>query len=235
MLLLFLFVSFVYGETPQNWPERRSKELGISTEQFHRFQPPNQGFLSIPNQWFLPTATKIQAQLENEIYSYNIVAPATAILTEPAICPKNGNVVLPKGTRFFGSVAVVKTREEAEEVGRVNIEFTVCILPNGAQFSCQAMALSWGGAAGVRGKLKNFEDKQLASAILVGGIQGVANSLAFTAANPITGAAAGGLSATTGIISDDASKNVSFSVRVPRGETIDVLIIQPIILDSAAK
>lgn len=112
--------------------------------------------------WFLPQGFCMSAEIEGKIYSYSPLSyderqtnvPVYAVITEPARCPENGNVVLPKGTRFIGSVTALFG--SAAEVGRISPIFRTAILPNGRSFTVRAVALSPDGSPGIGGKLTRF-------------------------------------------------------------------------------
>lgn len=235
LLLSFLSTGGVAKETveideppknPQEWVEKQSKKREMSPEEFKRF--------SSDADWFIPPGLRVTAELEEEIYSFNVLAPAYITLTQPARCPKNGNVVLPKGTLLLGDVAIVKTREDVKEKGRANIEIHSAILPNGKSYDIQAIVLSPDGSAGVIGHMTEYQERELASALLLGSVKGVASQLTFGSANinPIIGgAAAEGLNTGTDIVADEASKSVKFSVRVTRRSPCKIAMRAGLILD----
>ena len=98
----------------------------------------------------LPTGFTFDAVLVNAIFSYNLLTPAVAVLEEDIAYL--GEVVLPKDTRFIGTVQAVHSLD------RVNIDFTTCVFPDGQEVHVQGMALSPDGSAGVVGKRETHKD-----------------------------------------------------------------------------
>ena len=94
--------------------------------------------------WFLNTGSEIKATIRNAIFSYNLQTPIIAVVDVDAACTKNGYTILPKGTRLMGTADILKSDD------RVNIHFSVAVLPNGREFAVSGIALSPDGSAGVK-------------------------------------------------------------------------------------
>jgi type IV secretory pathway VirB10-like protein len=77
-------------------------------------------------------------------------------------------MVLPKRTRFIGTVAVIHTLD------RINIDFHTCVFPDGQEIRLNALALSPDGSAGVKGKVEKHTDvfaARVAMKTIVSGVQ----------------------------------------------------------------
>lgn len=138
-----------------------------------------------PGALFLPTGFTFGALLPDAIYSYNTLAPTIA-LVEDDIKFLN-NVILPKNTRLVGTANTIHTLD------RVNINWVLAVLPNGCEFPFSAIAISADdGSAGIKGKVEKHEDS-IAAHIMLKSVLSAA-SVAATAAAPIEGSIASGLS-----------------------------------------
>ena len=139
--------------------------------------------------WFLNTGTEIKATIRNAIFSYNLQTPIIAVVDVDASCTKNGYAVLPKGTRLLGTADILKSDD------RVNIRFSVAVLPNGREFAISGLALSPDGSAGVKGTVKEYKDLRVMSSAASGALLGVGQAVALTAAGQpiISGAISGAL------------------------------------------
>jgi type IV secretory pathway VirB10-like protein len=102
----------------------------------------------------LPTGSKIKAHLANAIFSFNVTSPVVAVVDEDFI--KDEKIIIPKGTQFIGDAGILKSRD------RINVRFSVMVLPGGKEIKVNAMALSLDGSGGIKGKV----DKQGGKSIL---------------------------------------------------------------------
>ena len=100
--------------------------------------------------YFLPTGYTFDAVLETAIFSYNLVTPTIAFVDRHVIYQKE--VVIPKGSRFIGTVHVLHSLD------RVNIYFHTLVFPDGQEVQTLFLALSPDGAAGVKGKVEKHKD-----------------------------------------------------------------------------
>ncbi len=105
----------------------------------------------------IPTGSKIKAHLANAIFSFNVTSPAVAVVDEDFV---NGEqVIIPKGTQFIGDAGVLKSRD------RINVRFSVMVLPSGKEIKVSAMALSLDGSGGIKGRLDKQSDKSIFKAL----------------------------------------------------------------------
>lgn len=155
---------------------------------------------------FLPTGSLLHVTITNAIFSFNLATPVLAELDEAARFKENE--VLPKGTRIIGKALVLKSHD------RVNVDFTVAVLPDGREIRLSAIALSPDGSAGIRGKVEKYQDSAVASAALKGAIQGSA-TLMGQAANPIAGQIGQATADETVREIDLSSQNIDTSISVP--------------------
>ncbi|HOW87315.1 MAG TPA: TrbI/VirB10 family protein [Candidatus Omnitrophota bacterium] len=105
----------------------------------------------------IPSGTKIPALLNERIFSFNVAAPVTALVSKD-FSVKN-QVVIPQGSRFLGEVNVVKS------VDRVNVRFDLLIFPDGRELRIRAIALSEDGSGGIKGKVDKHTDTKVLKAI----------------------------------------------------------------------
>lgn len=101
----------------------------------------------------IPTGSKLKAHLANAIFSFNVTSPAVAVVDEDF--SKDGEVIIPKGTEFIGDAGILKS------VDRINVRFSVMVLPSGKELKVSAMALSLDGSGGIRGKVDRQDDKSI--------------------------------------------------------------------------
>lgn len=102
----------------------------------------------------IPTGSKIKAHLANAIFSFNVTSPVVAVVDEDFI--KDEKIIIPKGTQFIGDAGILKSHD------RINVRFSVMVLPGGKEIKVNAMALSLDGSGGIKGKV----DKQGGKSIL---------------------------------------------------------------------
>ncbi len=105
----------------------------------------------------LPSGTKITALISNRIFSFNVAAPVTAVVTKDFMW--KDKVVIPKGSQFLGEVNILKSLD------RINVRFDLLIVPDGREIRIKAMALSDDGSAGIRGKVEKQTDKKVLKAV----------------------------------------------------------------------
>jgi len=135
-----------------------------------------------------PSGFTFDAILEGAIFSYNLLTPAVALLDEDAVYLNE--VIIPKGSRFIGVVQV------AHSLDRINIDFSVCVFPNGQEIKIGAMALSPDGSAGVKGKVEKHKDVYAAAIAMRTIATGVQAGVAM-AAPSVTNAMANSLTQET--------------------------------------
>ncbi len=124
--------------------------------------------------WFLPTGYQVKATIQNAIFSFNLNTPVVAIVDEPAVCPKNGNVIFPKKTRLIGTADILKSDD------RINVRFMVAVLPNGKEFEMGGIALAPDGSAGIKGIIKEYKDVRMMASAVSGALSGVGTVMAAT-------------------------------------------------------
>jgi type IV secretory pathway VirB10-like protein len=148
---------------------------------------------------FLPTAFSFPALLTNAVYSYATSAPVLATIEDDV--KFRDKIVLPRGTHLMGNASAMHT------VDRVNISWSLAVLPEGCEFPISAIALSADdGAAGIKGRLEKHEDGIAAHIALQSMI--TAAGTAAAAASP-TGSVENAL---TGNFSNEAGQNVNQSL-----------------------
>lgn len=148
---------------------------------------------------FLPTGFSFPALLPDAIYSYATAASVMATVEDDV--KFRNKVVLPRGTHLVGTAGAMHT------VDRVNISWSLAVLPEGCEFPISAIALSADdGASGIKGRLEKHEDGIAAHIALRSMI--TAAGTAAAAAGP-----AGSVeSALAGNFSNEAAQNVDQSL-----------------------
>jgi type IV secretory pathway VirB10-like protein len=100
---------------------------------------------------FLPTGWTFNALLPQAVYSYDLSVPVLAVLEDDV--KFLDRLVLPRKTRLVGTASTTHSFD------RVNINFTLVVLPEGCEFPISAIALSdKDGSAGVPGTRETHED-----------------------------------------------------------------------------
>ncbi len=179
------------------------------------------------DEWFLTAGQEIRATIQNAIFSFNLQTPIIAIVDEPAICLKNGLVILPKKTRLLGIAEVLKSDD------RVNIKFNVAVLPNGREFEINGIALSSDGSAGIRGEVKEYKDIRLMSSALGGAMSGIGQAMVATLPGQplMSGAIGGALTQGAQEAQTISNQKADVSITVPPFQKILVFLSQRLSLD----
>ncbi len=186
----------------------------------------------IPSEeWFLPTGSQIKATIQNAIFSFNLQTPVIAVVDEPVICPKNGNVVLPAKTRFIGTSEILKSDD------RVNVKFVICVLPNGQEFEVGAIALSPDGSAGIKGTVKEYKDIRLMSSAASGALLGVGQAVTATMGGQpiVSGAIGGALTQGAQEAQQITNQKVDVSISVPPFQKTVVFLSRRLVMDETSK
>ena len=186
----------------------------------------------IPSEeWFLPTGSQIKATIQNAIFSFNLQTPVIAVVDEPVICPKNGNVVLPAKTRFIGTSEILKSDD------RVNVKFVICVLPNGQEFEVGAIALSPDGSAGIKGTVKEYKDIRLMSSAASGALLGVGQAVTATMGGQpiVSGAIGGALTQGAQEAQQITNQKVDVSISVPPFQKTVVFLSRRLVMDEKSK
>jgi hypothetical protein len=105
----------------------------------------------------IPSGTKIPALLADRVFSFNVAAPVTALVSKDF--KFQDKVAIPKDSKFLGEVNVVKS------VDRVNVRFDLLILPDGRELRVRAVALSEDGSAGIKGRVDKHTDTKVLKAV----------------------------------------------------------------------
>lgn len=137
-------------ETAQNVQEKKEKQKGLG----------------------LPSGTKIPAFTSGTIFSFNVEAPVSVVVSKDIL--KGDEVVIPKNSKFLGTANVLKS------LNRINVSFNRLIFPDGRELVVRALALSEDGSSGIKGKVDKQGGKKflrgMAEAV-VGGASLFSNSL----------------------------------------------------------
>lgn len=105
----------------------------------------------------LPAGTKISGYLSGTLFSFNVAAPVTVVISKNV--EKNGKILIPEKSQFLGEAGVLKS------LNRINVNFHLLILPDGKQVRVRAMALSEDGSSGIKGRVSKHTDMKVLKAI----------------------------------------------------------------------
>lgn len=105
----------------------------------------------------IPSGTKIPAFVKDTIFSFNVAAPVSAVITKDF--ELDGKVIIPKDSKFLGEAGVLKS------LNRINVRFELLILPDGSERRVQAIALSEDGSAGIKGRVSKQTDMRILKAV----------------------------------------------------------------------
>ncbi|MBI2118967.1 MAG: TrbI/VirB10 family protein [Elusimicrobia bacterium] len=177
--------------------------------------------------WFLSAGQEIKATIQNAIFSFNLQTPIIAIVDEPAVCLKNGLIILPKKTRLLGTAEVLKSDD------RVNIRFNIAVLPNGREFEINGIALSPDGSAGIKGEVKEYKDIRLMSSALGGAMSGIGQAMVATLPGQpiVSGAIGGALTQGAQEAQTISNQKADVSISVPPFQKTLVFLSQRLSLD----
>ena len=168
--------------------------------------------------YFLPTGFTLHARLETKAVSYNVASPCIAVVERDIAYL--GNVVIPMGTRFIGTVAVEKSHD------RILVNFHDIVFPTGDEVHFAGMALSLDGSAGIKGEVQTFKDAAVANTVLRSVVTGAQNALTLSGVSPITAGMTQGLANEATQELDTQRQQVTVSITVPEDTGIRVYINQ---------
>ena len=195
----------------------------------------------------------IDVVLETAINS-QLPGNVRGIVSRDVFAEVGTKVVIPKGTRVYGSYSSTVIRGQS----RINVVWNRVIRPDGISVSINAIAADQFGRAGIEGDVDNRFSEIFSNALLlsfvnlgtavaldkvVGGVQGqtqVVNnngSVATTNINPVNLAAQTVIQQTADIVKQltDGALNLQPIVTLPQGTRIRVIVNQDITLPDYIK
>ena len=198
----------------------------------------NYATYSAPNEMALLPGTVIPAILCTGINS-DVDGQVVAMVEQDIYDTASGNnLLIPAGSRVLGTY---KASASAGS-GRVGLEFTSIVLPDGSALSLSSNALSavdGAGYSGVAGSVNNHTEKQLSSGILSSAIAALGSVAAGNTSNTsntysggqlaMQGAMANVLNAASSIFTK--SMNVQPTVTVDPGYQFNIFVTQPLIFN----
>jgi type IV secretory pathway VirB10-like protein len=156
--------------------------------------------------YFMPTGFTFNAILGGAVFSYNLTTPAIAVTDDDVVY--QGEVVIPRGSRFIGSVGVTHTLD------RINIDFMTCVFPDGQEIRLSAIALSMDGSAGIPGKVEKHTDvvaAKVAMKAILNGVQTATSAAAPTVENSMV---------------NDLTQQASQNIDVPNVKTLESVYVE---------
>lgn len=121
----------------------------------------------------LSAGALIPARVQGTIFSFNTKAPVICSVTKDI--EKDGNVLIPKESRFLGEADVIKS------INRINVSFHLLIFPDGREIRVRAMAVSSDSSSGIKGREDKHHDRRALKAV---GETLLAGASLFTAGFP---------------------------------------------------
>lgn len=184
-------------------------------------------FVPKPN-FFLPVGTVIKATTAGAIFSFNVEAPVIAEVDEPTLCPKNGEIIFPKGTKLIGTAGIVKSDD------RVNVTFYLAVYPSpsGFQVPIRGIVLSADGSAGLKGTVKEYKEAKYISSVVSGAMVGVGQvAVNSPGVSPVVGNALGNVMQTGSQDISQTAVKVDVSITVPPFQKSSIILLEEVVLD----
>ncbi len=188
-----------------------------------------------PTENSIQAGTVIPATLCTGINS-NVDGVVTAIFQYDTYDSLTGNAVLiPAGTKILG----MYDGKAASESGRIKIEFTQLIFPNGTSYSISPdtfLAMDGAGYSGIKGKVDHHTDRSISAGAIGAGIAALGSIAAGNVNNSnntysagqlaMQGAMANIINATSAIFQKSA--NVKDTVSVKPGHSFMIYVANPV-------
>ena len=219
-VLIITLAANVHAQKPA---DERGQTQGASPDVLTQFMP--------RETWFLPTGQEIKATIQNAIFSFNLQTPVIATVDDPVTSPKDGTIILPRKTRLIGTADILKSDD------RVNVRFSIAVLPNGREFELVGIALSPDGSAGIKGTVKEYKDARFMSSALSGAMSGMGQAVvAMLPGQPIVAGALGGALVQGAQEAETISnQKVDVSISVPPFQKTFVFLSRRLVLDDIPK
>ena len=129
--------------------------------------------------WVVPLGSMIKCLLIHNIVTNNFEAPVIAQVWEEFYF--NGKLLLPFGTRIYGTASAGKQRD------RVMVRFNNIVFQDGKTVKINAIGLSKDGSGGLTGTVIDEQNKKTFIAMALNFLSGMASGLQQTATNQVTG------------------------------------------------
>ena len=154
----------------------------------------------------LPTGFTFTARTDNKIWSFNVAAPAIAVVDRDI--EHLDRIVIPAGTRIIGTVSIEKSLD------RALIGWHTMVFPTGDEIHFSGIALAPDGSIGIPGKVETHKDATIASAVLKSMIIGTQAVLNATGTNPIATGATDAVSQEATKVIDQSQEHATVSISV---------------------
>lgn len=129
--------------------------------------------------WVVPLGSMIKCLLIHNIVTNNFEAPVIAQVWEDFYF--NGKLLLPFGTRIYGTASAGKQRD------RVMVQFNNIVFQDGKTIKINALGLSKDGSGGLTGTVIDEHNKKTFITMALNFLSGMALGLQQTATNQVTG------------------------------------------------
>ena len=129
--------------------------------------------------WVIPLGSMVKCLLIHNIVTNNFEAPVIAQVWEDFYF--DGKLLLPFGTRVYGTASVGKQRD------RVTVRFENIVFQDGKTVKINAIGLSKDGSGGLTGTVIDEHNKQTFIQMALNFLSGMALGLQQTATNQVTG------------------------------------------------
>lgn len=131
------------------------------------------------SEMLVPLGSMVRCLLIHNIVTNNFNAPVIAQVWEDFYF--NGEVLLPFGTRIYGTAFSGRQRD------RITVKFHSIVFPDGTTIKIDAIGLSKDGSGGLTGTIINSGNKKMFVEMAVNFLSGLALGLQDTATNAVTG------------------------------------------------
>lgn len=129
--------------------------------------------------WVLPLGSMVKCLLIHNIVTNNFEAPVIAQVWEDFYF--NGKLLLPFGTRIYGTASVGKERD------RVKVKFNNIVFQDGKTIKIDAIGLSKDGSGGLTGTIIDESTKKTLIGMAMNLLSGMALGFQQTTTNALTG------------------------------------------------
>lgn len=129
--------------------------------------------------WIVPLGSMVKCLLIHNIVTNNFEAPVIVQVWEDFYF--DGKLLLPFGTRIYGTASAGKQRD------RVMVRFDNIVFQNGKTLKVNAIGLSRDGSGGLTGTVINESNKKTFIAMALNFLSGTASGLQQTSTNAVTG------------------------------------------------
>ena len=150
-----------------------------------------------PTNWIVPLGSMVKCLLIHNIVTNNFEAPVIAQVWEDFYF--DGKLLLPFGTRIYGTASAGKQRD------RVTVSFNNIVFKDGRTIKINAIGLSQDGSGGLTGTVVDESNKKTFIEMALNFLSGMVLGLQQTSTNQVTGLNEIGASSRNAILNGTAN------------------------------